>query len=240
MEQCNFTINLDNQAGLTQDQLKQVQTQIQAILGQTDDGHGDTLTATFTADAGADSIITLTNSSWYNPSSWGKLGNTSCPFTVCGNSSNVYVDQVKDSYPVPGSTENAIGATAAHEFDHEMVWQPPWSTHSSIPGNLMAATDSTTSGRAAPNWGTYLTQSQISDLFKKCQELHPPLNTHGGQNHSQGGGGGGGGGGGAGGAGGGGGYGGGGGGFGFVWVPGACVTAAGVQTCELGYWRAVF
>jgi RHS repeat-associated protein len=162
-EECNFTMNVNNQAGLTSNQVGEVEAQIQAIFGQTDDGSGNNVTVSFVSSTDADSTINLTNASWYNPTTWGKLGRTPCPFFVCENTSDVYVNNVNDFYGVMGTsaTDNAIGAVAAHEFSHEMGIYG----HSDDPGNLMAASDSGTSDRTAPDRGTYLTEAQMAALF---------------------------------------------------------------------------
>src|SRR6266481_2364725 len=167
---CTFNVNINNEAGLTPEQIRQIETQIENIFGQTDDGHNDWVNIQFVSDAKtADTTLNLGNYPF--------AGITLCVF-ACTNP-RVGVNQVAN---VPGTGFNrnlAIGSAGAHELGHwfglSRLGGDQFSHQKQGSGNLMMS-DLGLGGGYSPfdNHATVsLTQAQIAEIFKKCLKLHP-------------------------------------------------------------------
>ena len=164
-----FNIAINDEVGLKGDQLAQVQAQMNAIYGQTTDANGNSVSLLFVT-SNSDYSITLENSAWYKPGSWGgNIGATSASFGVAFGSSSVYVDKIAKLFS-GADVPRAIGSVGAHELDHRITS----SGHSDDAPNLMYKAADKNITTPAPAFGTRLTRDQIADLFKKCQKLHPP------------------------------------------------------------------
>src|SRR5260370_27905662 len=109
------------------------------------------------------------NGGWSSPNN--KVGYTPwcIPLLGCGTLSSVYVDHVRDFFNHPPDP-NFLGTVGAHEL----------ATHA-ILGNFYddckdpnsVTCSQNISGNPPSETINALTQKQVSDLCKKCQELHP-------------------------------------------------------------------
>jgi len=126
----------------------------------------------FVSDAkAADATLTLTNSAWWSPISW-----TTPLWDFSGynalNRNVAYVDKVQNTLSKGAfSTDfinRFIGSIGAHELGHFFGLG-----HVGDVQNLMTKTPGLLGGSPG-SFGLILTIEQIAELFKKCQELHPP------------------------------------------------------------------
>jgi len=195
---CIFNVSINNQVGLTNDQLTRIEDQIQEIFGQSDDGHGNEVAVNFipSTDTG-DATLTFKNATWYNHGTNllfqpVRGGATSCPyFGLFGckpQSSEVYVNTAQDHFGNTDYGDRGMGSLGAHELFHGLTGEG----HVNDDYNLMGATSAGIGLNGNPPDGStnnVLTEEQISELFKNCQKLHPPK-PPGNGNASSGGGGG--------------------------------------------------
>jgi RHS repeat-associated protein len=172
LENCNFQVQLVNDAGFSNDQLQTMMEQMNNLLGATKSPSGDTVGIIF--GGVPDTTLTLTTPGWFmNTFRGGTMGAESLFL-----SPRVYVNNLPNqaNYSAKG-TARIAAAAGLHELAHE--WVSPF--HSSYDPNdpssintLMFPSlplDMRTNALLNPDSPAWrLSPGQISTLFKNCRE----------------------------------------------------------------------
>lgn len=184
LDSCTFSINLKNNAGLSQDQVNAILSRINALFSATVGTNGDSVSAVLASDSSsANYTINLTNSGWlldtFEPGAWG--------YTSILMGANVEINNIK-AYPTDVPFTINAGNAATHEFGHLIFGglfgsgdlnydknNPNTMMYDKAPGSQQIFADDNPS---SPLWKFSL--DQIETLYKACVKKNPSAPKGGG------------------------------------------------------------
>ena len=173
LDNCNFNVTLNNQAGLTSDQVNAIEQRIDEIFGATKSANGDTVGINFGGPPDASLDIKNAGSliTWLHTSGrltiWGYEGG------LFGATPSLYWNVVQSTNP-QGATTFA-GSYGAHEIAHRLLGVGDLGYDSSAKNIMMfdkAPVDAQYAALLDPNSSMWsFTPGQIGTLFQKCQDV---------------------------------------------------------------------
>lgn len=198
-QNCAFDVNVTNNAGLSQADVKTIEDRVNAIFGATTDPNGNTVSVNFVS-SGGDFTLNLSSAS---PSCC--FGETKGTMLVTVQNPTVYIGSIQQSYTQNGTLNPTwiveAGTTGAHELTHLLAggnfsqYSAPkydgnpdlmnWDTAVKI--DPKAPFDTSTA--PTPKGFSKLTPDQVARLFKNCMKKQRKKNK---KKNNEGGGGGGG------------------------------------------------
>jgi RHS repeat-associated protein len=179
---CNFIVSVDNQAGLSVQNIINMAYRIDQILATTPTPNGDTVSADIVMSGPADITLKLINSTAaavFSAATGNELLGLGSPINAF--SPRVYTNII--SYNFRSNSDYNLGTiagnVAVHELTHnlsgigDLSYDPKNPNLMSLDNNPNSLTlNSNTDLNALPQ-GLQLTSAQAKALFDKCRQLHP-------------------------------------------------------------------
>jgi hypothetical protein len=160
---CTFNIKINNKSGVTDDQLKAAENQIQALFGPS-------VGVNFVNSGGADFSLNMVNAGPNNSDFGDQTGFLFFQGSATVNTNNI--SKFFTRYGYPSVVGMVFGTVGTHELVHRIlgIQNRPFGQNS--PNDLMSVADNPNAGEAYKDNTLQLTDSDKQQLLNKCQQKH--------------------------------------------------------------------